>query len=207
MAVEFNHLMQNMKRTIFILALLSTLTISLNAQTLKDEWIVCNTQGCIVLDPLGERMMEYGNPDYSAEVTMKWEGSCIDGKANGYGILTRYKKGEYQSTFEGEFKNGIREGEGKFSHKDGSFSEGIFVSGQMTGKGSSKEISGQKYIGDFINYIKHGFGIVEFSNGSKFEGFFVSDRMYTGKYTNYDGKISYKQKYYPVEKINEKSSD
>jgi S1-C subfamily serine protease/antitoxin component YwqK of YwqJK toxin-antitoxin module len=30
--------------------------------------------------------------------------------------------------------------------------------------------------------------------------------MYTGKYTNYDGKITYLQKYYPVEKIVEKTS-
>ncbi|MCF8292422.1 MAG: trypsin-like peptidase domain-containing protein [Chitinophagaceae bacterium] len=195
-----------MKKTIFILVLFSTFTISLNAQKLKEKWIVCNTQGCKVLDPLGERMMEYGVPNYSVGVTMNWEGACVDGKANGYGKLTRYKDGEYESTFEGEFKNGIREGKGRFSGKDRTVSEGVFVAGQMTGKGSSTQNDGQKYIGDFINYIKHGFGTIEFTNGSKFEGFFVSDIMYTGKYTNYDGVITYKQKYYPVEKINEISS-
>jgi S1-C subfamily serine protease/antitoxin component YwqK of YwqJK toxin-antitoxin module len=44
------------------------------------------------------------------------------------------------------------------------------------------------------------------ANGSKFEGFFVADKMYTGKYTNYDGKVTYIQQYAPVEKITEKRS-
>ena len=184
-----------MRRSIFILTLLSALTITLNAQTLKDEWVVCNNQGCKLLDPY-----------FSDGVTMKWEGSCVNGKANGFGKLTKYKDGEYESTYEGEFQNGIREGKGKFSHKDGTVRVGIFVAGQMTGKGTNTGENGQKYTGDFINYRHHGYGIVEFTNGSKFEGFFVADRMYTGKYTNYDGKITYIQQYYSVEKIIDKSS-
>ena len=187
---------QEMKRSIFILSLLFSLTITINAQTLKDEWVVCNDQGCKLLDPY-----------YSDGVTMKWEGSCENGKANGYGKLTKYKDGEYESTYEGEFHNGIREGNGKFSYKDGSVKEGIFVNGQMTGKGVMTSQDGQKYTGNFLNYRMHGYGTFEFANGSKFEGFFVADRMYTGKYTNYDGKVTYLQKYYAVEKIVEKSSD
>jgi len=186
---------RNMKRNIFTLLLLFTLALTTQGQTLKDEWVVCNNQGCKLLDPY-----------YSDGVTMKWEGSCVNGKANGFGKLTKYKDGEYESTYEGEFKNGIREGKGKFSHKDGTIREGIFADGQMIGKGVMTSKDGQKYTGDFLNYRCHGYGTIEFANGSKFQGFCVADRMYTGKYTNYDGKITYLQKYYPVEKIVDKPS-
>ncbi len=138
---------------------------------------------------------------------MKWEGSCVNGKANGHGKLTKYKDGQYESTYEGEFNNGIREGKGKFSHISGTILECNFKNGQAIGLGKYDLGEGNYYEGEIINYREHGNGKKTFANGSKFEGFFVSDRMYTGKYTNYDGKISYLQKYYPVEKINEKASD
>ncbi|HMX00901.1 MAG TPA: trypsin-like peptidase domain-containing protein [Cyclobacteriaceae bacterium] len=176
----------------FSLALTFTLA---QAQTLKDEWVVCNTQGCKLLDPY-----------FSDGVTLTWEGDCINGKANGFGKLLKYKNGEYESTYEGEFKNGIREGKGKFTHKDGTVREGQFVNGQLMGKGSMYSADGQRYSGEFVNYRIHGYGTVYFANGAKFEGFSVSDRMYTGKLTNYDGTITYLQAYYPVSKISEKTT-
>ena len=184
-----------MKRNIFTLLLLFTLSLTTHGQTLKDEWVVCNTQGCKLLDPY-----------FSEGVTMKWEGSCINGNADGYGKLTKYKDGEYESTYEGEYKNGIREGKGKFTHKDKSIAVGNFKGGQLIGYGTRTSEDGTKYEGEFINYRQHGKGTMTFANGAKFEGFFVSDKMYTGKYTNYDGNITYIQQYYPVEKINEKTS-
>ena len=78
------------------------------AQTLKDEWVVVNDKGCKVLDPY-----------YSEGITMKWDGACINGKANGFGKLTKYNDGKLESTYEGNYNDGIREGKGKFSHKDG----------------------------------------------------------------------------------------
>ncbi len=184
-----------MRKHIFYCLVLFTQTMTSNAQTLKDEWIVCNNQGCKLLDPY-----------YSNGVTMKWEGSCINGKANGFGKLTKYKDGEYESTYEGEFNNGIREGKGKFTHKDKTIAVGNFKNGQLMGLGTRIHEDGTKYEGEFINYREHGEGSMTFANGAKFEGFFVSDKMYTGKYTKYDGKVTYLQKYYPVEKISQKSS-
>ncbi len=165
----------------------------MNSQTLKDEWVVCNSQGCKLLDPY-----------FSEGVSMKWDGPCLNGKANGYGILTKYKNGEFESTYQGDYRNGIREGKGKFSHKDGSVKEGDFVNGQMTGKGVCTDNNGNKFTGDFLNYRMHGFGKMEYANGSTFEGFFVSDNMYIGKFINFDGKIFYYDKGLLVDKITSK---
>lgn len=176
---------------IFIIAL----TKVSYAQTLKDEWVMCTTQGCTLLDPY-----------YSDGVTFKWEGSCKDGKADGFGKLTKYLNGEYESTYEGEYKNGIREGKGKFSHKDGTILECSFKNGQAIGDGKYDLGDGNKYEGEIVNYRQHGKGIFYKANGAKFEGFFVSDNIYTGKITNYDGKISYLQKSNFVAKIDEKKT-
>lgn len=185
-----------MKKNILLLVILFTLSITINAQILKDQWVLCNTDDCTLLDPY-----------FSDGVTMKWEGSCLNGKANGYGKLTKYKNGEYESTYEGEYKDGIREGKGKFTHKDKTITIGNFEQGQLIGLGTRTHDDGTKYEGEFINYRQHGKGIITYANGAKFEGFFVSDQPYTGKFTNYDGKITYIQEYYPVDKIKEKSSD
>lgn len=184
-----------MKKSILFLIITLWGNFSIFAQTLKDEWVVCNSDGCKILDTY-----------YSDGVTMEWHGKCVNGKADGHGTLIKYKNGEYESTFEGECKNGIREGQGKFTHKDGSVKEGEFVNAQLTGKGIGYYPEGHKYIGEFINYRKHGNGIFEYPNGAKFEGFFVADQPYTGKFTDYDGTVTYIQEYYPVSKIYEKKS-
>lgn len=165
-------------------------------QTLKDQWVKCNDNDCKLLDPY-----------YSEGITMKWDGACLNGKANGSGKLIKYKNGEYESTYEGEFKNGIREGNGIFKHIDGTILECSFTNGQAIGYGKYNLGYGNYYEGEIVNYRQHGYGTINFANGAKFEGFFVSDIMYTGKHTNHDGKISYIQQYYPVTKINVKSSD
>ena len=94
-----------MKYITITLLLFFSLTISIHAQTLKDEWVTCITSGCKILDPY-----------YKEGVSLKWEGSCIDGKAHGFGKLIKYQDGEYESTYEGEYNIGIREGKGKFIH-------------------------------------------------------------------------------------------
>ena len=165
------------------------------AQTLKDEWVVVNQQGCKVLDPY-----------FSDGVTMKWDGSCVNSKANGFGKMLKYKDGEYESTYEGEYKNGIREGKGKFSHVTGSILECQFIDGQAIGYGKYELGDGNRYEGQIFNYRTHGKGTYYYANGSKYEGFIVSDRLYTGKYTNYDGKVTYYQQGNIVSEIKENIS-
>lgn len=167
-----------------------------NAQpyTLEDKWVDCgnNTQ---LLDPY-----------YSPGVTFTWTGSSKGGKANGQGVATKYVNGKFESKYEGSYRNGIREGKGTFTHKDGSVKTGTFVNGQLTGKGTAKNDDGFSYEGDFINYRMHGNGTLTWGNGSTFTGFMANDAPYTGKYTSYTGEVMYLQKGEPVERINESKS-
>ena len=185
-----------MKKVLFLLLFVLTLSpVWAQTYTLCDKWVDCGN-GCQLLDPY-----------YSEGVTFKWNGSAVNGKANGFGTAIKYKNGEYESTYEGHYKNGIREGKGKFTHADGTVRQGTFVNGQLVGHGTMDSENGETYEGNFINYRIHGKGKATWGNGSTFEGHFVSDAPYTGKFTNYDGTVYYIQKGEPVERIIEKKSN
>ena len=187
-----------MRKSIVILFVIiaAKLVSYAQAQTSKEEWVVCNSQGCKALDPY-----------YSEGITMEWEGSCVNGKANGFGTLTKYNNGEYQSTYEGEYKNGIREGQGKFTHVDGSVKTGTFVKEQLVGEGMMIAEDGSRYVGSFINYRQHGLGTFNFPNGDQFIGFFVSDEFYLGKVTLKNGEVVCIQKGKEVDEIIEERSN
>lgn len=177
-----------------ILIILPVLAKAASVYTLNEQWVECGN-GAKLLDPY-----------YSSGVTFSWDGPSKDGKANGYGTAKKFVHGELESTYIGEYRNGIREGKGKFTHKDGSTKTGTFINGQLIGQGSMDSDDGHTYQGEFINYRMHGNGKLKMANGTTFEGFFVSDNPYTGKLTFYDGTIVFLQSGEPVEKIIEANS-
>lgn len=186
-----------MKRQLFFLFIVVfSLPIFSQTYTLREKWVDCG-KGCQLLDPY-----------YSEGVTFSWDGASKGGKADGYGTAIKYVNGEYESTYVGEYKNGIREGKGKFTHKDGSTKIGTFINGQLMGYGTMESDDGSSYEGNFINYRFHGKGKMRWGNGSVFEGFIVSDMPYTGKFTNYDGNVQYIHKgiAMPKDSIKEKRS-
>ena len=175
-----------MKRNIITFLLLLCITSTDFGQTLKDEWVVCNNQGCKLLDPY-----------YSEGVTLKWDGGCENGKANGIGTAIKYENSTLHSTYIGEYVMGARTGYGKFiRHLSNETWEGNFINGQLSGYGKFKNENGNRYEGNFINYMQHGKGTKYYGNGSKFEGLFNSFIEYTGVYTypNGDKKYMYRGK-------------
>lgn len=186
-----------MKKFLYSLVLSMVLPFLCYSQTytLKEKWVDCGNS-CQLLDPY-----------YSEGVTFEWTGESKNGKAHGFGKAVKYKNGKYESTYEGEYKNGIREGKGTFTHSDGSIKKGVFINGQLTGYGTMELENGDSYEGNFINYRCHGKGKVTWGNGSIFEGYMVTDAPYTGKITYYDGTIVFIQKGQPVEKISERKSN
>lgn len=183
-----------MKRIIFTLIFVVATLLNVMAQTytLEDRWVSCGN-GVQLLDPY-----------YSNGVTFTWTGSSVGGKANGIGVAMKYVNGELESTYEGEYRKGVRAGKGKFTHKDGSVKTGTFIDGQLMGFGKMEAEDGSSYEGEFINYRMHGNGKARWGNGSTFEGYWVSDEPYTGKFVNYDGTALFIQAGAPVQKINER---
>ena len=180
-----------MKRISVFILLFFVLLFNIQAQTytLYEKWVDCGN-GCQLLDPY-----------YSDGVTFTWDGSVKNGKAHGYGVATKFKNGQFESKYEGIYKNGIREGKGQFTHADGSIKTGHFVNGQLVGQGKMTTEDGHTYDGCFVNYRMHGQGTIKYANGASFVGFVADNAPHTGTFTNYDGTITYLQQGNPVEKI------
>ena len=184
------------KKLIGMILLIFSLEVSMYGQSMEDKWIMANKKGCKVLEPL-----------VSEGVTVEWDGRCVDGKANGFGKLIRYQDGKLESTYEGEYEKGIRQGTGKFIAKDGKVSSGHFIQGQLMGLGTQIDLKGNKYEGNFIHYQRHGWGKMFLADGTIFEGFWVSNGLNTGKIILINGEVLYRQNHQLVKKIKESKNN
>ena len=180
--------------SIIFICCVSLLYASEPVYTLNEQWVT-TSDGIKLLDPY-----------YNVGVTFTWEGPTKGGKAHGIGTAKKYMQGKLESTYEGEYRNGVREGNGTFTHADGTVRKGTFVKGQMTGYGIMEAENGDSYEGEFINYRMHGKGKGKWGNGSTFEGFWVTDAPYTGKFTNYNGDFIYIEAGEPVEMLSNQIS-
>lgn len=110
------------------------------------RWIKINNTDCYLFDYMAEK-----------GVTFEWEGDCFDGKVNGYGKATKYVNGQFFSTYEGKYVNGIRKGSGKWKKFNGAAMEGNFF------------------------YISHGKSKSIEPNSEVTEGYYNLGSFYTGK--------------------------
>ncbi|XP_055275364.1 MORN repeat-containing protein 1 isoform X5 [Moschus berezovskii] len=102
---------------------------------------------------------------------------------NGYGVYV-YPNSFFR--YEGEWRGGKKHGWGKLLFKDGSYYEGDFVDGEITGEGCRHwaltghgclvDADGQVYWGSFHDNKRHGRGRMIFRNGDEYEGNWVRDQ-------------------------------
>ena len=92
--------------------------------------------------------------------------------------------------YEGEYKNGERNGKGKEYHWNGKLEfEGEYLNGKRNGKGKEYYDNGKlKFDGEYLKGKRHGKGKEYYDNGKlKFDGEFLNDkRNGKGKEFNYD---------------------
>ncbi|KAG8434403.1 hypothetical protein GDO86_012683, partial [Hymenochirus boettgeri] len=76
--------------------------------------------------------------------------------------------------YEGQWKAGKKHGNGKLFFKDGSFYEGEFVDGEITGNGLRYWASSENtYSGEFQHGELHGHGVMQYKDGGRYEGEFA----------------------------------
>lgn len=108
-----------------------------------------------------------------------YEGDFINGVMEGDGII-KYSDG---TSYEGQFKNDKYQGKGIIIFKNGGSYEGEFNNNLIHGKGKYIYPGGKIYEGDFQNGMKHGFGKISWSENKYFEGFWINNRQHgEGKY-------------------------
>ena len=91
----------------------------------KPDWITTTNQPCKVW-----------NPEPKGDESVTWSGDCKDGLATGKGILRWTENGKPDVEFDGEYRNGKRNGHGVMMTPDGDRVEGIWVNDELlTGGG------------------------------------------------------------------------
>jgi hypothetical protein len=117
---------------------------------------------CKVLDP---------------ELQGTYAGGCRNGLAHGWGVA----KGEAE--YEGEFRNGAKEGQGVKTWPWGDRYEGGFRADRRHGKGvyvwgSASPWAGERFEGDYVADKREGNGVYWWPNGDRFEGVWKADQRY-----------------------------
>lgn len=127
-----------------------------------------------------------------------WTGTCANGYADGHGKLTWFSDGKLNETdeglfhlgkldghavidspadhYEGEFKDGARNGHGVSISHDGKRYEGEWKDGMANGHGIATLLNGDRYDGEWKDGKSNGHGVITWKNGKRFEGEFAADK-------------------------------
>ncbi|XP_057697014.1 ankyrin repeat and MYND domain-containing protein 1-like isoform X12 [Corythoichthys intestinalis] len=82
------------------------------------------------------------------------------------------------SKYEGNFVNGLKHGEGRYTWKNGEFYEGSFYKDYRHGDGMYCWPSGNKFIGKFYLNWREGYGVHIFPDGATFKGLYHADQRF-----------------------------
>eukprot|EP00347_Sterkiella_histriomuscorum_P007834 403347387 len=109
----------------------------------------------------------------------KYEGQILRNLRDGFGVYICSDK-EKRSNYEyiGNWKNNLRDGEGKCYFYSGDLYVGAWKQGKRHGQGDHFYRKGERYTGDWKNDMKDGTGTLVSSNGAKYVGRFKQDRKH-----------------------------
>lgn len=102
----------------------------------------------------------------------KYKGEMSDSKKSGFGVI-KYPNGEY---YEGEFVNDEFEGKGRFVSSEMTY-EGYWKQGYADGQGKEIWKSGAVFEGTFVFGVKRGEGSYVWENGNSYKGTWQNDKM------------------------------
>jgi len=118
-----------------------------------------------------------------------WDDKCVSGKCvNGKGKMV-YSSGD---TYEGDFANSQRHGQGTYRTKDGQVYVGQFAKGNYNGRGKITFPNGETYDGDWLNNERTGDGRATYKDGSNYEGDWLANKWHgLGRCAYANGDIYY----------------
>lgn len=122
----------------------------------------------------GDRNKIYLNPQKTATYEGQWAGGQFDGF--GEHIQSNFK-------YRGEFREGLREGEGSLFIRESGTSpyvrvyQGEWLAGKRDGRGMQWCKNGEVYEGDFVDDQRHGVGKLYQTNGDVISGNFKNNMV------------------------------
>ena len=112
-----------------------------------------------------------------------YDGEYKDGLRHGVGTHY-YTSGD---KYFGEWEYGVQTGKGVFTYVDGSIHSGYYKDGVYNGSGRFTHPNGTKYKGNFLEGEFHGMGVLTLPDGEKYDGIWKDGDKEKGKLTTSDG--------------------
>lgn len=109
-----------------------------------------------------------------AGLGIKYSGQWFNDKPHGKGRLILNERKTDQYIYEGEFTDGLPNGYGVSSLKNGCIYEGQWKDGKWHGLGKLVYLDGSMYVGEWANGKQHGQGTFTFYNGIVLSGTWVN---------------------------------
>ena len=95
---------------------------------------------------------------------------CVGANTRDFNNCSATVKYSDGSTFEGTFKNGMRDGMGKFVFQNGETYEGGYKEDKVDGTGKANYVNGDSYEGSYKEGKRNGLGKYYFKSGIIYEG-------------------------------------
>ena len=133
------------------------------AQARDSGWIA-DQNGCRVWDPVP-----------APNESVSWSGACVNGLANGTGVLQWSVNGRPTDRYEGEIRAGHEQGHGVVVSAGGNRYEGEFKDDRKEGHGVEAWANGNRYDGEWKDDRRDGHGIFIAREGDRYEGEWRND--------------------------------
>ncbi len=143
----------SLNRSTGVALLVLSFIYPLSCVAAEPTWSVDETTGCKVW-----------NSSPLPNETVSYTGPCVDGIANGHGILQWYQDGRPGGRGEGEYRNG-RLYKGTQKYRNGDVFQGSFDDTGRSGKGVYTWPNGSRYEGEWANDKRNGFGVMSLVEG------------------------------------------
>ena len=127
----------------------------------ENAWIKDN-KGCKI-----------ANPEPQAEESVTWTGLCVDGMAQGEGILQWFEKDQATARYEGILDKGWANGQGELKMPGGIHYKGEWKDSRENGQGRLDWPDGSWYEGEWRDGKPNGYGQYRSPEGRMLTGKFV----------------------------------
>lgn len=108
-------------------------------------------------------------------------------KLHGKGLRFKYDNGD---VYEGDFVNGKKHGDGKYTRADGSVFDGEYKNDKKHGRGRCSWANGNSYVGMWADGSQHGHGILLCPDGRRYDGDWRMGKQHgRGTFSNAEGDI------------------
>lgn len=157
----------------------------LPAQALAIALVAGATLACAPLVHAGESWIKdskgckISNPTPKAKETVTWSGRCVQGVAQGKGVLQFTLDGKPGARYEGELQKGVMAGRGTLRTPDGAVYDGDWVEGKPDGYGQYTAPDGSTFAGGWTAGKQDGPGTLRKKDGSVAKGRW-KDGQYVG---------------------------